>query len=86
MIQFNYVNDQNISQERKGQAKQGFIDLLKDMAEEFDERNGQVTIDFAITEINDTRFYSFTFSDYPVHEFIHRWKVKYESQEGGRSL
>lgn len=81
MIDFHFVNDNGITLERKQEAKDNFLILLGDFKDEFDEKNGDVTIDFSITEKNDTRFYNYTFPNHDVVEFIHRWKLKYEPQD-----
>ncbi len=82
MIDFHFVNDNNITLERKQEAKANFLRLLGDFKDEFDENNGDVTIDFSITDKDDTRFYNYTFPNHDVTDFIRRWRLKYEPEEG----
>lgn len=70
MIQFNYSNDNNVSTDRKEKAKQAFIEKLGVLREEFEAKNGLVTINFSS---NNNDEFDYTFDIENRQDFIDRW-------------
>jgi hypothetical protein len=70
MIQFTYANENDISLEEKENTKQAFIEKLGTLKEEFENKNGIVTINFFPDNGNK---YDYTFDIENRQDFIERW-------------
>ena len=70
MIDFSYSNGADISLDKKEIAKQSFIDKLGTLRNEFDEKNGNVTINFLTIDGNS---FDFSFDVEGRQDFTRRW-------------
>lgn len=82
MMQFIFTNDQGITGEQKEDAKKAWIDKLGIFREEFEEKNGFITIDFVKAK-DDRNYFVFTFPEHSISDFVQRFN---EWQKAGRPV
>lgn len=75
MITYSYLNDANISVQQREEAKASWIDKLGIFKDEFDNKDGFITIDFSMP-LDDDRYFSFTLSEpHDLSDFIARFNA-----------
>ncbi len=72
-IMFFYKNDSGISFEQKEDAQKFFIEKLGTFKQEFEDKNGSVTIDFGEPETSKRRYEFNVGKEYSLYDFIFRW-------------
>lgn len=72
MIDFIFVHPELVSAEVREQSKEYFLNNLGPFREEFEEKQGEVTINFHLSP-SDTNYFNYGFKDYDVFEFNHRF-------------
>lgn len=83
MITYSFTNDYNATPQDKENAKEQWLSFLGKFANEFDEKNGFVSIDFS-QPLDSKSYFSFNLPcPYDLSDFIKRFNAW---QEVGRPI